>query len=450
MAAAGALSNVARGDDAWGRVKTILARIHPPVFPNRDFEITKFGARPDAAADSTETFRAAIDACSKAGGGRVIVPAGSFLTGAIHLKSNVNLHLAADSVIRFSQDDKQYLPLVYTRWEGIECMNYSSFIYAYQQENIAITGSGTLDGQSDCAHWWPWKGRTECGYRKGDPNQAKARAALEEMANRDEPVHKRVFGADSYLRPCFVQPYSCRNVLIEGVTIRNSPMYELHPVLCRNVIVRGVTISSHGPNNDGCDPECCTDVWIKDCTFDTGDDCIAIKSGRNHDGRRVNVPSENLVIQGCSMKDGHGGVTIGSEASGGVRNVFAEDCRMDSPHLDRVLRLKTNSVRGGFIENIYMRNITAGQVAGAAIDIDLFYEEGRGGKFLPAVRNIVVQNLQCRQSRQALNLRGYEDDPIRNVRLEGCTFEHTARPDTIEHVEGIVLKDVRVNGKLLA
>src|SRR5581483_8958137 len=215
-------------------------------------------------------------------------------------------------------------------------------------------------------------------------------------------------------------------------------------------IVRGLTISSHGPNNDGCDPESSADVLIEDCTFDTGDDCIAIKSGRNRDGRRVNTPSENLVIRGCTMKDGHGGVTIGSEASGGVRNVFAEECKMDSPHLDRVLRVKTNSVRGGTIENIYMRNIVAGQVAGPAIDIDLYYEEGPSGKFPPVVRNIVVQNLNCRKSRQALNLRGYLDAPIQNVKLEHCTFERTDKPDVVEQVQGLVLKDVRVNGKIAA
>jgi polygalacturonase len=428
-------------DDPWSRVSTILERIQPPSFPNRDFEITRFGAVADGKTDCSDAFRRAIEECNRAGGGRVVVPAGAFLTGAIHLRSNVNLHLDEGAVVRFSQDERQYLPLVYTRFEGLECMNYSPFLYAWRQENIAITGAGTLDGQADATHWWPWKGRG------GTPNQLKARAALVKMGEEDVPVEKRVFGPGSYLRPMFIQPYGCRNVLIEGVHIRNSPMYEIHPVLSTNVIVRGVDISSHGPNNDGCDPESSTDVWIKDCTFDTGDDCIAIKSGRNRDGRRVNVPSQNLVIQGCRMKDGHGGVTAGSEASGGIRNVFAEDCRMDSPNLDRILRLKTNAVRGGFIENIYMRNVKAGQVAGPAIDVDLYYEEGPNGKYPPAVRNIDVRNVTCRQCRQGLSIRGYKDAPIRNVRIEQCTFEHTDKPNVVENVVDLVMTGVTINGK---
>jgi polygalacturonase len=445
-----AMSRFAVADaDPWSQVPGILGRIQPPRFPDRAFEVSRYGAAEGGKTDCTEAFGRAIDECSRAGGGRVVVPAGVFLTGAIHLKSNVNLHLAAGSVVRFSRDERQYLPLVFTRWEGVECMNYSPFIYAYRQENIAITGSGTLDGQADCAHWWPWKGKTDCGYRKGDPSQAAARAKLGEMGDEDVPVEKRVFGPGAYLRPMFIESYLCRNVLIEGVTIHNSPMYEVHPVLCRNVTVRGLTISSHGPNNDGCDPESSTDVLIEGCTFDTGDDCIAIKSGRNRDGRRVNVPCENLIIRDCTMKDGHGGVTVGSEASGGVRNVFADNCRMDSPNLDRVLRLKTNSVRGGFIENIYMRNITAGPVTGAAIDIDLFYEEGHNGKFPPGVRNIVVEGLRCRKCERALNLRGYDDAPIRGVRVEKSEFEHTSKPDVVENVKDLVLSGVRVNGKVV-
>jgi polygalacturonase len=178
-------------------------------------------------------------------------------------------------------------------------------------------------------------------------------------------------------------------------------------------------------------------VLIENCEFDTGDDCIAIKSGRNADGRRVNVPVENIVIRGCQMKDGHGGVTIGSEISGGARNIFAENCRMDSPNLDRVLRLKTNSVRGGVIENIYMRNVTVGQVADAIVHVDFHYEEGDTGKFTPTVRNIEVERVTSKKSKYGLYLRGYAKSPIRNVRLKDCTFENVAKADVLEHVEGL-------------
>ena len=244
--------------DPWETVMPgILARIKPPVFPKRDFVITKFGAKPNGTTDCTTAIKKAIDACSKAGGGRVVVPRGVFLTGAIHLKSNVNLYVAKDATLKFSKNPGDYLPVVFTRWEGTELMNYSPFIYAFEQKNIAITGEGTLDGQSGNDAWWPWNGRANYGWKEGDPNQRGDRAALQQMAEKNVPVSERVFGAGHYLRPQFVQPYRCQNVLIEGVQIINSPMWEIHPVLCTNVTVRSVKINSHGPNNDGCDPESC-------------------------------------------------------------------------------------------------------------------------------------------------------------------------------------------------
>jgi polygalacturonase len=440
---------LAADQDPWARVPEILKRIKAPVFPKRDFDVTKYGAKGDGKSDNTEAVRKAVAACNKAGGGRVVVPAGTFLTGPIHLKSNVNLHVSEGATLKFLQDPKAYLPLVFTRWEGMELMSYSPFIYAFEQQNIAVTGKGTLDGNSDDEHWWPWKGQAVHGYKKGDPNQTKARNALADMVERGVPVSERVFGEGSYLRPQFVQPYRCQNVLIEGVNIVNSPMWEINPVLCTNVTVRGVNIKSHGPNNDGCDPESCKDVLIEDCTFDTGDDCIAVKSGRNADGRRLGVPSENIIIRGCRMKDGHGGVTIGSEISGGVRYLFAEDCTMDSPNLDHALRFKNNAVRGGLLENIFFRNITVGQVAHAVLTVDFNYEEGAKGKFTPVVRNLSVQNLKSGKSRLALDVQGFENAPVYDLRLKDCTFENVERPSVVHNVKGLLLDNVRVNGSVV-
>jgi polygalacturonase len=439
----------AADEDAWGRVPEILRRIKAPVFPRRDFEVTKYGGKGDGKFDNTEAFRKAIAACNKAGGGRVVVPAGTFLTGPIHLLSNVNLHVSEGATVKFVQDPKAYLPLVFSRWEGMELMNYSPFVYAFGQRNIAVTGAGTLDGNSDQEHWWPWKGQERHGWKKGTPHQAKARNALMEMVERGAPVAERVFGEGHYLRPQFVQPYRCTNVLIEGVRVINSPMWELNPVLCTNVIVRRVRIETHGPNNDGCDPESCKDVLIEDCLFDTGDDCIAVKSGRNADGRRLAVPSENIVIRGCRMKEGHGGITLGSEISGGVRNLYAENCTLDSPNLDHALRFKNNAVRGGLLENIFFRNITVGQVAHAVLTVDFNYEEGAKGKFTPVVRNLSVENLKSGKSRYALDVQGFSNAPVYDLRLKDCTFENVERPAIVKNVSGLKLENVKVNGSVV-
>lgn len=440
------LSSVS-SEDAWAQVPQILARIKPPKFPARDFDITRYGAKGDGVTDCTESFRRAIADCNRAGGGRVVAPKGEFLTGAIHLKSNVNLHVSANATIKFSRDTTKYLPLVFTRFEGMELMNYSPFIYAFEQENIAITGEGTLDGQGDAEHWRNWEGSRDGGDRQ---NQTKARNALIEMIERNVPVSERVFGEGHYLRPQFIQPYRCKNVLIEGVKIINSPMWEIHPVLCTNVTVRGVKINSLGPNNDGCDPESCADVLIENCTFNTGDDCIAIKSGRNADGRRINTPSQNIIVRRCRMNDGHGGVTIGSEISGGVRNVFVENCRMDSPHLDRALRLKNNAARGGVLEKIYMRNVEVGQVADAVVSIDFHYEEGERGKFAPVARDIEVRDVTSKRSNYALYLRGFKNAPITDVRIENCNFDGVQKGDLIEYARDVVMQNVRINGKLVS
>jgi len=259
------------------------------------------------------------------------------------------------------------------------------------------------------------------------------------------PVAERIYADGSYLRPVFIQPYNCTNVLIEGITITNAPFWLLNPVLCENVTIDAVTFASIGPNSDGCDPESCKNVVIKNCFFDTGDDCIAIKSGRNADGRRLNTPSENILISNCKMRNGHGGVVIGSEISGGVRNVFVENCEMSSPELERGIRVKTNSVRGGLIENVFVRNVTIGEVQ-TAIVIDFDYEEGDAGKFTPTVRNIDIRNLICQKAKQVFQVRGYERSPIQNLHLTNCHFKNVDAIGVLEKLDNFAASNVTIKG----
>jgi unsaturated rhamnogalacturonyl hydrolase len=246
------------------------------------------------------------------------------------------------------------------------------------------------------------------------------------------------------LRPNFIVPYRCKNILIEDVHIINSPMWEINPVLCTNITVRGVEIHSHGPNNDGCDPDSSRDVLIENCVFDTGDDCIAIKSGKDADGRRVGVPSENLIIRNCTMMDGHGGVVLGSENSGGIRNVFAENCTMDSPRLDRALRLKTNSGRGGYLENVFMRNCKVGRVAHSILTIDLVYGRVNDGAFPPIVRNVLMENVTATSSPRVLSVVGTAKSVIENVRVVDCTFTGVEGADILTHSGDVSYHNVTV------
>ena len=431
--------------DPWPEMDRILKRIKPPVFPSRSFDITKYGAVGDNTFDCTEAIRKAIADCSSKGGGSVVVPKGEFLTGAVELKSRVNLHVSEGATLRFTHDTSKY-PLRFGRWEGMELMNYSAMIYAFEQENIGISGKGTIDGNADKQHWWPWKGNAQGGYVSG-PTQADDRARLYDMVARNVPVRDRVFGQGHYLRPQFIQPYRCKNLLVEGVRLLNSPMWQVTPCLCSNVTVRELYISSFGPNTDGCNPESCTDVVIKNCFFNTGDDCIAIKSGRNDDGRRLHTPSQNIVIQNCRMQDGHGGVTVGSEISGGVRNVFVENCNLNSPNLDSAIRIKNNALRGGLIENIYARNMTVGEIRLAALSVDFNYEEGANGPYKPICRNISIEKLKTQKTQYALYLRGFKDAPIENISLIDCDFAGVEKGNLVENVKDVNLRNVRINGK---
>ncbi len=430
----------------WEAVETILARIQPPTFPDQDFSILDYGAIEGGEHKNTEAICAAIEAAHTAGGGRVVVPAGEFLTGPIHLKSNVNLHVSEGATLRFTTDPEDYLPAVLTRWEGVECMNYSPLIYARDQENLAITGTGVLDGGSDWTNWWSWQDSSAGRGTK----QTQARRRLFRMGEEGVPVEERVFGHGDFLRPNFVQFYNCKNLLIEGVHIHNSPMWHVHPVLSSNITVRGISIVSHGPNNDGLNPESSRDVLIEDSLFDTGDDCIAIKSGRNEDGRRIGVPSSNIVVRNCIMKDGHGGVVIGSEISGGCYNVFVENCRMDSPNLDRALRFKTNARRGGVIESIFMRNVQVGTVSEAILTVDLQYEEGANGDHPPTVRRIRLDQIESMNSPRVMFVAGFEGATIDDIVIRNSTFRNVTSPERLEGAGRVSLENVVIEPRSAA
>lgn len=428
-------------DRAWDEAARIVVRVRPPSFPDNVYDVTDFGAVGDGVTDSTAAIRAAIDQCHRAGGGRVLVPPGEFATGAVHLLSNIDLHVAAGATLLFSRDPAAYLPAVYTRYEGVELWNYSPFIYAYGQRNVAITGRGVIDGRADFEHWWDWTSGPP-------PNESPDKALLNRMAADGVPVAERVFGSGHFLRPNLVQLYSCENVLIEDVTVRDSPMWNIHPVLCRNVTIRSIVVDSpHGPNNDGIDPESCTDVVIEDCRINTGDDCIAFKAGKDADGRRVNAPCQNAVVRNCEMADGNGGVTIGSETTGGVRNVFVRDCRMSSPRLGRAIRIKSNPQRGGRIENIYVHRVEVGEADDAVIEMVLNYANVTTGDFPPDVSGIVISHLTAARAGTALNLKGAEGNPIRDIRLHACRFDDMEERNVVQDVEGLVLDQVWINGE---
>ena len=428
---------LAVGAPQWDEAtyRQIEQSIRVPQFADKAYVITKYGAKAtNTAAQNQKAIQKTIDLCSKKGGGRVVIPAGqTFLTGAITLKDGVNLHVEEDAVLEFAFEPELY-PIVETSWEGLECFNLSPCVYAFKAKDIAITGKGTIDGGGSNDTWWPWNGNPRFGWKEGMISQRiESRPRLLKNGEDGIPMYnekgerspERVFGPKDGLRPQLVSFNKCEGILLEDITLLRSPFWVIHPLHSTDITVRRVKMINDGPNGDGCDPECCDRVLIEDCFFNTGDDCIAIKSGRNRDGRERNMPSKNIIIRRCEMKNGHGGVVVGSEISGGCQNVFAHDCVMDSPELERVLRIKTNSCRGGIIENINMRNIKVGVCKESVLKINLDYEPKEvccRGNF-PTVRNIYMENVTSEQSKYGVQIIGLEEDTyVYDVTVKDCHF----------------------------
>ena len=418
-----------------GMYQQIEQSIRVPQFAEKAFPITKFGAKTtNPAIQNQKAIQKAIDTCSKKGGGKVIIPAGEkFLTGAITLKDGVNLVVEEGATLEFVFQPELY-PIVETSWEGLECFNLSPCIYAFKAKDIAITGKGTIDGGGSNDTWWPWNGNPRFGWKEGMISQRiESRPRLLKNGEDGIPMYnekgertpERVFGPQDGLRPQLVSFNKCEGILLEDVTLLRSPFWVIHPLHSTDITVRRVKMINDGPNGDGCDPECCDRVLIEDCYFNTGDDCIAIKSGRNRDGRERNMPSKNIIIRNCEMKNGHGGVVIGSEISGGCQNVFAHDCVMDSPELERVLRIKTNSCRGGIIENINMRNVKVGVCKESVLKINLDYEPKeiccRG--YYPTVRNVYMENVTSESSQYGVQIIGLDEDTyVYDITVKDCKF----------------------------
>ena len=427
-------------DEEYKRIEQSIQLPNLQSAPKK-YDISKFGAKTtQSAAQNQKAINRLISLVSKKGGGQVVIPAGTWNTGAIELKSHVELNLAEGAILRFAFDTKLY-PLVRTSWEGLACWNYSPCIYAYKATDIAITGKGTIDGGGSNETWWKMCGKSIFGYKEGETKEAQnlgSRARLLKQAEDGVAFDERKFGLGQGLRPQLINFVRSERILIKDVKLLNSPFWVIHPLLCKNITVSGVHIWNEGPNGDGCDPEACENVLIENCVFHTGDDCIAIKSGRNNDGRLWNQPSKNIIIRNCEMQDGHGGVVIGSEISGGCENVYAENCVMDSPNLERILRIKTNNCRGGLIQNINMRKITVGQCKEAVVKINLDYEPKeicyRG--FEPTVKDVSVEDVTCKKSNYGVLIVGRNEvENVTDIHIKNCNFD------------GVQKEPVKITGK---
>lgn len=431
------LSNcaVAQNSGEWEKADEIVKRITIPSFPDREYNILDFGAEGDGTTDCLPAIKKAINKCNVEGGGKVIIPAGVYFSkGPVHLKSHVNLVISEGATLKFSSDPKDYLPVVLTRWEGTECFNYSPLIYAYGVTDIAITGKGTIDGNAKNT-FATWK-----------PKQGEDQKLIRQMGNDGLPLNERVFGEGHYLRPCMIQPYNCKNVLIEDVKILDSPFWVIHPAMCYNVTVKNVVVHSNNLNNDGCDPEGSVNVYIKDCEFATGDDAIAIKAGRDQDGWRIGQATENIVIRNIKMNSKANGLCIGSEMSGGVRNVYMENCTVRNAA--STIYFKSNLDRGGFIENIHVRNIEVDTARERCIAFETNYHGYRGNYYPPVFKDFMIENIKCKNGGLfGIFGEGVKDSKLMNVTLKDVSINNAQTPYRLMFIENWKIENVTLNGE---
>ncbi len=416
-----------------------MPQLKRPSFPDITFDIRDYGAvqckwEDDEKRKSTEAIHKAIIACHEGGGGKVLIPRGDWLTGAIHLKSNVNLHIAEGAVVHFSNDLEDYLPVVHVRCEGVEAYNYSPLIYAPHVENIAITGRGTLHGHG--RWWWGWAKNNNRGNR---------------VEATKVPLEERRYGKGGGregMRPTFIVPWKAKNILIEGITLVESPMWNVHPVYSENIIVRGITVHSlESPNGDGIVPDSCKNVLIEYNHLETGDDAVVIKSGLNEDGLKIGIASENIVVRNFTARDvrtGSGGIVFGSETSGGIRNIYVHDAYFDG--CDRGIRFKTTRGRGNVIENIFIENVEMKNIERQAINFNSYYEREATGKS-PLFRNVYINNVRVNGAHTAIEMIGLPEKWLENINIKNAVFENVGNGAIANRVKELTLENVSITSK---
>ncbi len=409
----------------------IVDNIALTAFPDREVRVAPLG---DSLQCAKQMLQHAIDSCSLMGGGKVVVESGFYrLNGSLHLKSDVNLHLQENAYLQFSGESKDFLPVVMTRWEGTELYGHSPMIYAYHANNIAITGKGTIDAQGG-------KEFAEWSYR-----EAPDRDRLREMGDKLTPIQERIFGEGTILRPSCIQPFGCSRILFEGITIKDSPFWTIHPVYCDNVIVRGVTIDSHFPNNDGCDPESTTNVLIENCIFRTGDDAVAIKAGRDTDGRNIGRASKNIVIRNCVFHSECNGLCIGSEMSGGVENVYMSNITIGT--VKNALYFKSNRDRGGYIRNVVVENIDIERALGAILRFETNYFGFRGGNHQAKYEHFRISNVHANTAdHYAVFMDGNEEKKIDDILIKNFVVENAQHPYYLMNTDKVTFKNSMING----
>ena len=413
--------------------KKIIENIQRTSFKLKEYNVLDFGARGDGVFDNSKAINEAITTCSREGGGKVIIPGGKYLSkGPINLKSNVNLYIDEGALLLFSPDPNDYLPVVFTRWEGVEIYNYSPLIYTASQENVAITGAGTIDGQAK-EKWVSFRQK-----------QGKAQNQLREMGKQQVPVAERVFGEGYFLRTPLIQFINCDRVLVEGVTLTNSPFWILHPVYTSNMVIRDVKFHSLVINNDGIDVDSSNDILIENCNFQTGDDAVVFKSGRDQDGWRVNRPSKNVVVRNCFAPRVLHGIAFGSEMSGGVENIYIENFIMDKVMSEGV-QFKANKDRGGYIRNINIRNITVDSAKNHLIYFTNDYHGYRGGNAPSEFYQISFENVHCNYAKNAFQFQGLPGTPIHDINVKNVILKDVEQVfNKKEYIEDMKFKNVLI------